>query len=144
MDPARRGAQCVNNGLSVPDPLGWGGGRWGAAQSCGDPTVGSGEETHLHLQTRPELSLVQPERSPAGKAEDESGGGPPGRPCPPPGQVTHAAHGQSRGASSQFKDQDPGLAVSPRLRRGATCRPPHDVSPQKIGESFVPGKSHGG
>lgn len=68
MDPARQGAQCVNNGLVVPDPLGWGGGRRGAAQSCGDPTVGSGEETHLHLQTRPKLSLVQPERSPAGKA----------------------------------------------------------------------------
>lgn len=33
-DPARRGAQCVNNGLSVPDPLGWGG-AGGAAQSCG-------------------------------------------------------------------------------------------------------------
>ena len=65
MHPARRGAQCVNNGLMVPDPLGSGGGQWGAAQSCGDPTIGSGEEAHLHLQTRPELSFVQPERRPA-------------------------------------------------------------------------------
>lgn len=87
MDPVMRGAQRVNNGLVVPDPLGSGGGQWGAAQSCGDPTVGSGEEAHLHLQTRPELSFVQPERrsaDPLGRrVEDESGGAPLGAPVLP-------------------------------------------------------------
>lgn len=57
MDPAMWGAWCVNNGLMVPDPLGWSGGQWGASQSCGDPTTGSGEETRLCLQTRLWLSL---------------------------------------------------------------------------------------
>ena len=57
MDPAGWGAWCVNNGIMVPDPLSWSGGRWGAAQGCGDPTTGSEEETRLCLQTRLWLSL---------------------------------------------------------------------------------------
>lgn len=84
--PGRWGAWCVNNGIMVPTLSAGVEAGGGLLRAVGSPHRVWGGNPPVPPNKALAL-LVQPERRPTDllgrRMEDESGGPPPGRPCPP-------------------------------------------------------------